>query len=356
MRNVMVKVSSLVLLAGIWLCFGMLACNDDPVGPEPPQEFEDYAVYFYDAIHNDGNWYFEYHPLTNEIDSVYLPLQHGPVVSADGKTLYLKNEARGTLAIVETESFTVTDELPYSAPIAASPDNQLIAVFREGLYILSTSDYSVVFHDSSLGGGVFSSYGQSFYGTSGWETGPPLPFAFKVDLSAEPISVSKKNFAGGSPLQVVPSPDESKWFLYLQVEMDVHIFAVYDVVTDSIVFRDELIPGYGELEITPDGKYVFYTNPGPGLRDPGPPWVTVFDVEANRIQQRISTSDFLPEPYQNGVPIGQLAVTPDGRWLVVMSARSFAFLFTVNIRTMSISNHINVGHFSLQGLACQNGP
>ena len=139
------------------LALAFIACDDKkPTEPDLPPEPKDYPVYFYDGRLNEGNWYYVYHPLTNEIDSVHLPYSFWPVVSADGSLMYIRDAARNDMAVVVTDSFAVVDRLPYGMPIDVSPDSQLIAVQRSGLYILRTSDYSVVFHDSTLLGGCFS--------------------------------------------------------------------------------------------------------------------------------------------------------------------------------------------------------
>ena len=335
------------LTALVWLwAYG---CDKRPTEPEPEPP-KDYVAYFYDAMSNEGNWYFAYHPLTNNIDSFYLPYESTPVISADGKKMYVRDGAHDAIAVVELDTFTVVDQLPYGAPLAVSPDNQLIAVYSDGLYILRTSDYSLVFHDTALGGrGVFSNNSISFYGIAR-ERG-----TYKLDLSDTLFSLTIKTFEG-AVRHIVPSLDETKWFLYMAISSQSdHLFAVYDFEIDSIIFAEHLWPGLGELEVTPDGKYVFYTNPGGMLYEAGPPWITVYDVEKNQIFTRISTVSVLDEPYDIGVPVGFLSVTPDGRWLVAM-VKGYPYVLTVDINSMNIVNYrILDGPKWLDGLACQNG-
>jgi len=94
-------------------------------------------------------------------------------------------------------------------------------------------------------------------------------------------------------------------------------FEVYDVATDSIIFRDILIPGAGDIALTSDGKYVFYTNPGVhGGEPPSPGTFTIFDVTRNQIHDSVSAFDYVPHNWCFCPPC-RLAVTPDNRWLVV---------------------------------------
>jgi hypothetical protein len=256
---------------------------------------------------------------------------------------------------LELDSFTVVTQLPYGAPISVSPDGQMIAVWGEGLYILRTSDYSEVFYDTTTlgaGGGVFSSNSHRFY------CAPSAGGVYILDLSIPSFPVTRITPPFGAVGDLAPSLDEFKLFLYLQRPqvLKYGAFAVYDLTTDSLIFSDTLRPGYGELESTPDGRYVFYTNPGTMLTPPGPPWVTVYDVEKNEIHTRISTAGILDEPYEYGMPLGEICITPDGRWLVALPAKSFPFVFTVHIYTMTIAKYLRFRQRFMEGLACQNAP
>ena len=131
------------------------------------------------------------------------------------------------------------------------------------------------------------------------------------------------------------------------------LFAVYDVANDSIIFSDYLNPGNGKLLVTPDGRYVFYSNRGTMTSGPGPPWIYVYDVTRNAPADSISTVGLFDPPHEYGVPIADMCLTPDGRWLV---ATGFNHVFAVDISRMEV-----VGHFFLDGpkwlqtVTCQSG-
>ena len=89
----------------------------------------------------------------------------------------------------------------------------------------------------------------------------------------------------------------------------------------------------------------------------GTPLITVYSVESNNILTRITTAGLLDEPYQNGVPLGGLCVTPDGKTLVALSAASFPFIFAVDVQKMRIEKYLRfTGGVFLKGLTCQNSP
>jgi hypothetical protein len=351
MRIFFVKAAVLAVALTLGLGIYLAGCSKKGTNPQPAK---DYTVYFYDAYHNEGNWHFTYHPTSNTIDSVWLPYASPPLISADGKKMYNWNEMDDMIDVRELDSFTLIDRLPYRAPLSVSPDNQLMAVRDQGddLYVLRTSDYSEVFSDTTtLGGGVFSSNSQRFYGL------PTDGGIIKIDLTDSLFSTTRFSLPFGVVRHIRPSKDETRLFLYLHRYGFDHYFAVYDIAADSLIFSEYLWPGFGKLEITPNGRYVFYTNPGTMLGStPGPPWITVYDVRKNEIHTRISTAGLLDEPDQYGVPLDDICITPDGRWLVVLPVKSFPFIFTVDMHTMTITKHLKLGHWMVTGLACQNAP
>ena len=221
-------------------------------------------------------------------------------VSSDGTIPYVvaKND---TIMVVDLDTKTIITKLPYEAKggVAVSPDGQLVAILGDDLYILNTSDYSLVFHDTSeVQSGVFSSDSKSFYCTAD-ETGTGSCHAYKVDLDND-FFVTRKWFADGMVVGIILSVDQEKWFLYLRCGEFCYFFEAYDAETNSIIFSEFITPGTGYMALTPDGKYLFYTNPGTLLFGLPPlSSFTAFDVEANDIYQVISTAgipDCMPMP------------------------------------------------------------
>ena len=314
MQNVKITTFCLLLAAAIGLSLCIAGC-DKPVEPKP---LTDYPVYFCDPEGTPE--LFTYHPLTQQVDSIEIPWRprEGITVSADGKHLYLA--LRTSVVVVETDSLSVIAELQYEPdrPVAVSPDNQLVAITGDDLYILRTCDYAVVFSDTDrTENGYFSSDSRSFYCAAGWSS-DSRGVVYKVDLTDSLFPVTRRPFAEGGVVHVIPSMDESKWFLYLTVQTWISVFEVYDVFKDSIIFREGLTPGYGHIAISPDGKYAVYTNPGRSATDPpAPPAFTVFDIESNAIDTVVSDIDFFSDSTWVAHP-NWLAITPDSQWLAIL--------------------------------------
>ncbi|MGH8014567.1 MAG: hypothetical protein ACREBV_00050, partial [Candidatus Zixiibacteriota bacterium] len=334
MKNLNSKVQKLLALASIFGVVSLQISCDKPF--EPVGVPKDYAAYFFDGIRSDSNWYFEYHPATNTIDSVFLPYRFPPQVSADGKQLYIRADFSSTVAVLETDSFTVIDLLPYDAILSVSPDNKFMFAWKNnGLFLLRTSDYSVIYQDSTISDGRFSKNSKRLYGLS--NTGRVI---HRIELSDSVFESAQINAPFGVVLDFEPSKDESKIFFYLITTFPDY-FAVYDVALDSITFLEAQQPGYGELETSPDGRFVFYSDPGQGMLGlGGPGWISVYDVDCNKVLTRISTAGVLEPPYQFGLAIKEISITPDGRWLVALpDITQPAIVFAADVRKLAVVKH-----------------
>ena len=301
----------------IAVCLSGCDC-DKPTEPKP-EELKDYSVYFCAPGYSPE--LFIFHPTTRVIDSIEIPWEptEGVTVSADGERLYLAQ--RSSVVVVDTDSFSLITELPFVPRLwpAVSPNNEYLAIPGDDLNILRTSDYSVLFSDTDITEfGKFSSDSRDFYCAAGWSS-VSSGLVYKVDLSDGSFPVERHPFDDGGVVHVVPSIDDTKWFLYLRLpSMWTWAFEVYDVALDSVTFRDVLVPGVGDVAITPDGHTAFYTNPGRSSTDPiAPPGFTIFDVDANMIDTVVEDIEFFTGSTWMASP-NQIVVTPDGRWLVIL--------------------------------------
>ena len=337
------------LLAVCWLVPG---CDDDkPTEPEPAKE---YVFYFNDASYSDR--YYRYHTVTGKVDSLSLPFESydGFVVSPDGKRLYLSDGDK--TVVVSTESFEVVTELTNlgGGVEAVSNDNEYLAVCGEDLYILESAGYSVVHHDTDrVSQGSYSQDGSVYYAAGGWVAGAPtLPYMYRVDLSISPPAVTRKSFPDGPVWRVVPSIDERRLFLLLRFDTFGFLFEVYDVDQDSVIFRQILAPGSGDIELTPDGRYAFYTNPGTLLDGPPPSvFVTVFDLEKNIVMDSIVT----PSPVHGHMIPSILAISPDGKQLIAGSARGQGSFSVIDAQAMVVLQHFYLGNqVDLLDVICQS--
>jgi len=350
-----------IIGAGLGVIILLLAGCCDKKGPEPVQP-KDYYVYFGDA-EASPNTYLRYNTGTCQLDSFDLPYNSwecGFGISPDGKKMYLHPD--GFIAEVSLESLVVVAEHAISIKeahynvvpreVLVSPDNRHLAIVSGYVHILDMADFSVVYADtqSVYKFGWFSDDGGMFL-SSGRDS-MDVTHVLELGLNGD-YPVRKHYFDGGDPYRVIASADNRRWFMLSYLGAGVSRFRVYDMPSESLLFSISMCPSNGDLEITPGGHYVFYSQPGSLLIGcPPPKYITVFDVVANRIDRQIIT---FVDSLQLAGPIGELCITPDGRHLVGV-AFTIGQLFHYQINRQKVLNRL-----SFQGgiarwphsLACQ---
>jgi len=353
MKKLLIVIYTLFLFALLY----PVACDDD--NPVKQSEPTGYNVFFHDYRYPQKC--FIYNTVRQSIDSLYLPVN--PVwditISADGKYLYVPSEKK--VSVVKLNGAGILTELPYDSiyEIAVSPDGEKVALQGNELYLLKTATYEVIYHDTvKTMDGHFSSNSQNFYfaGSGGWPSQ-----AYMINLNT--FEIISKDFSSDSydafVGRVVPSIDESLWFVYYSVPPfpnENYRFVVYDPVEDQNIYIDIQRPGHGNIEISPDGKYVFYTNPGGILTQQYPPpnSFKVYDIENNTLFKEISTLLTFNETDTIYFPTEEICVTPDSKWLVALSW-GFDEIIVVNLETMEIEKQIALGGTrSLSSLSCQS--
>ncbi len=346
LNSIIVKFT--VLAMAFVAVFFLITCDGDK--PTGTVETKEYIFYF-----NDGGYfdrYYRYFSESQNVDSISIPYdsRRGMAVSPDGKRLYLANTFN--CAVVNTGSLQLISQvnIESSGGVAVSPNNKNLALFGDDLRILNTSDYSIKFQDTTNTpfGGLFSRNSRNLYCAAGLGV-------IKVDLANSPFSVTTKAFAN-LVSKLVISEDETKWFLYQKLpQLYTFAFRVYDVLSDSIIFQEILTPGAGDIAMSPDGKFVFYTNPGTLQFGPPPAGhITVFDIEKNEICTRINT----PSLVFDSLFIQHIAISPDGRKLVG-EAGAFGEFVVVDLRKMAVTEIYYFGNDSINfvnlwHVACQS--
>jgi len=323
------------VIGAVWLwAYG---CDKRPTDP-PPEPPKDYPVYFMNGVNGT---LFTYYPLAKMLDTAALDygLWRRLNVSADGKLLYLAG--KDNVIVIDTDSLEVVTELPYPAhrSTAFSPDNNLVAVMGPDLYILRTSDYSVVYSDTiRVDDGVFSSDSRTFYAV-GVDGVDHFTYLYSLNpLGDEPMLVPREFHSHA--MHIAPTPDGSKLLLYLR-----YFLAVYDIALDSLVFNVGYYPGAGYLGMTVDGRYGFFSNPTTQLWEMGTTDLYVFDVVANQISDTIVIDDYLDSlGYGVGWGIGRMIFTPDGRWMIATNAYEPAQVFLFDLATMSFADFHEFGN------------
>lgn len=326
------------------VCAGLLvvSCNDDkPTEPDPEKE---YIFYFSNGVTETK--YYRYFTASTKGDSIELPYTSGEgfAVSATGDFLYLSDSGR--TVVVSTDSLKAVTTFPYEGRIEVSPDNRFIAVLGKDTYILNVHDYSVYFQDT-----VWALSG-AFDQTSQWLYYSPNGALLRVELDGSPdldTVFTSVGFSSG----IRPLPTARKLFLYwrpLTGTFD-FLFNVYNTQADSIIFSRFVTPGNGDLEMTPDGRLAFFTNPGSILWGPPPGAMMVFDIDSNAVIDSVippSTVNFALLP-------DKLAITPDGRFLAIGAGGGAGEYAILSVETMEIVDTQYLGNqVILWDVTCQN--
>jgi hypothetical protein len=212
-----------------------------------------------------------------------------------------------------------------------SPDNTILAIMRDGLNILCTSDYAVIYSDTTwVKHGIFSHDSRTFYAT--FDNPREHPFVpYQVDLFDSVQSPFPSQFQTNVHW-VIPTPDGAKLLLYLTF-----YFSAYDIDRDTVVFNKGFWPAKGNLGMTLDGKYAFFSNPSTPFYEPGTTDLYVFDIEANQIADTIVIDDFLDSIGARATyGVGRMAFTPDGRWMIAHNAQEPFELYLFDLQKMAL--------------------
>ena len=330
----------LLVLIGIVLILAYWGCDDNPLAPENETE-KDYIVYMWETDHAGDHFYMGYHPATGIIDT--FTAEDGPTwdmkASADGKYLFVAT--RDYVAKVDLQTLQTVATLPYRADygVAVSPDNRYLAIIMGPGFVLADVDnFSVIYEDTLLDflSCSFSSDSKKIYGYGDGS----YHSIVKMDLENDYALTSVELTPGLIIYSVLPSLDEEKYFIVWNYDMWFSQFQVYDVELDSIIFREWLWAGYNFIELSPDGKYVFYTEAGNYTDVNGENYFTIYDIDRNRIKMKVSTVGIEDGINPEFMALGQMAMTPDGKWLVVGAALNGSSLISFNVSDMEIDEYI----------------
>jgi len=347
---------SLKIILLLLLLTLFLNCDDNPLAPENEPD-KDYFVYMFETDHAGGHYYMGYHPASGAIDT--FTAEDSPhwtmKVSADGRYMFVA--AEDYVAKVDLQSLQTVATLPYRADygMAVSPDNQYLAIIMgPGFVLARASDLSVVYKDTLLDfrSCNFSSDSKKIYGYGDGS----YHSVVKMDLVNNYTRTSIELSPGPVIHSVVPSLDEKKYFIISEYDMWFNHFEVYDLVLDSVIFREWIWNGYNYLELSPDGKYAFYTEGGNEFDVNGSNYFTIYDIERNRIKMKVSTVGVKDGINPEFMALGQMAITPDGKWLVIGESIDCAAFIRFNMTTMQIDDYIQgeINEFGIymEGYSC----
>ncbi len=306
----------------------LTGCRDKVI--DPPATHSAYTVFFYNwgMAGKPGEYkaYYRYQMETQKLDSFWLntyPIKM--FASADGRRLFVKPPITSMIQVVDADNLTRIGELPVTGELSASPDNRYLAICTgPGLTVLDASSYAIVFQDTGqLGSGVFSKDSRRFYarGVAQNSTGRSN---YLYSLSVRGWDATRKQIRdlGGFIMRI--NSEASLMFYMYSVSTFVDLFRVYDILKDSILFEEPLIPGNGDLIVNPRGEHVYVSNTGTILVGPPPPYTFVdYDVSGRRLDTLILRNSCDTLPAMMTLP-EEFAVSSDGKWLAGASTWSLS--------------------------------
>ena len=324
-------------------CIGLIliiACTCGSPTEPPPVVEKEYSVYYWLPETIDStSLVYKYTPSTNILDSIYIQdIFYSFEIGRKDNIFYLHNN--GITKVYDTESQQIIGNLPFFGSLSYSPDSQLIAI-SDGteLNIINADNFSVVYHDTS-----------NIVSTSFSNDNKKL-FCFKTESPNLVILDRENNYArtekqidplGGRP---IPSKEGTKIFILKNIGWDDSVFEVYDMITDSVIFTHYHSPGHGFMTMTPNGKYVFYTNPGTLLHGTPPQtYFNAYNVETNQLE--FINTTWYPDPEIDslaGMYAQEVAPTADGQWLTAIGiGTGGSSIVAVNISTLLVINDIKI--------------
>ena len=330
-----------LLCSSVALVVALLICCDD--GPTGPRDAPADIVYFH--TYGDAYNIRTYDIATGAIDSAQVPLgsSSGLTISADGSRLYISG---GTpTQVLDAHTFQPITALPFNSQgddgVAVSPNNQYIALCGNGLSILNQDDYSIVFRDT--GGymhGTFSPDSRHFFASVGDANYRDV---YHLDLNRNPLTPERRPF-GPYVWRVMPNYDASQWYVYVEYGEDAFQLQLYNVVRDSLAYRLWVAPGLGDMEVTFDSRYLFFSSIGNIFSGvPRPQAFFRLDLPNHFILDTIRTVAMRD---QNNAPVtlsvDKLAFAPDGYHVIACGAFIVPQFAIYNLRTQVIDRCITL--------------
>lgn len=342
---------TLAIIVGAVVCLLLFpTCGIDPAGPGPrvSTPLKDYPVFFWEIM--AGQYFYRYNVVSRRVDSVDLPMNaRAFAVSADGSTVYFFGSGPGGL-ILDAQTFQIQGYLPFPGRPFCSSDGKHIAILGQDINIVRAEDYSLIFHDTdALSHGAFSPNGRRFYGNKGPGECETL---YRVDIETHDVSHTCLE-PGVVISPIVVSADEREVYLYRQWGTSAQ-FQVYDRNADSVVFRAPLSPGMGQLLLPRGSHKVLINNPGNRLFTSGPYTFAEYDTRTRQFTSyRIAGGC---DEYMEWAIPADIAVTPDGRWLLGADFASGMGLMIYDLVTRDTVRFECVGMpVGFYRLECQSG-
>lgn len=284
---------------------------DCPVCPEP-EPLSDYNVYI-GVYGSDPGVYIYNTKAMAIVDSIpTLPLVTDLEVTVNEEYLIGSPVGQsGNTWIMDLQTRTIVKEFSFQGEIEISKNGKFIAFDSEPLRIFDATTLEVVFSDSTpITGGHFDPSGDLYYCIKSGNT--IVRYDVAGDSALSDIPWGDPGAPGGALRKVVPTQDSNKMFLWVYFGPGWSRVYAYYVAQDSNKIIYEIESQNTDIELTPDGKRLIFTDPFDFIYAAS---FNVFIADAEHDQLiAIVPTPYIGDPWQQYIINSrEIAITPDGK-------------------------------------------
>lgn len=220
-----------------------------------------------------------------------------------------RNDSPGLTQFYDLLRCKVIKEYQWGGDIALSPDGKIVAIGYSDLHILNLRTWSMIYADTT------DSWACTFDRTGSmlWAS-QPGGYLFRYDIPQKAVLPRLQVQDGSTPWidQIVPTNDTNKLFLHLQIGSNQSYVISYFIVNDSIGASFRTHGAGGDVELTPDGEILIYTDPVSMLGNEGTRSIYLVDANTDQLLTTIPPSDQATGNDSLWSNPERIAITPDG--------------------------------------------
>ena len=235
--------------------------------------------------------------------------------------------------------------------LASSGDGRYLAINGDPFRLVRLSDHAVVYEDT-LSAAVYSTFSVDntrlyYVRWNRFRTGS----AFRVDLMHD-FEVKEMYLMDVPARMLAVTCDESRSFIR---DMSGMFWALGHNMRRYPFYRQLSSPGH--MAMTPDERYIFLTEQGDSDGNEGRSYLTVYDIDSNRVDRLVPTVGLVDGFEPEALSLNELAITPDGRWLIVSGGLSSNVFLRFSIEKMQFDRYVKIeGSNQLVSFTCQALP
>lgn len=332
-------------LGYLLILLAVLSCTDDkPTAPDISDLH--YAKVYFTDVSSDSTFY-SFDTDQMKLDSFYLPYrpERGMYLMDNKKDLVINFHDSVISVDLETKA---VNHFPagVKGPVVFSENEQYFAApFNGTLRIYNTGDKSVFWEDTALTYGGCFSVGNDLY-FSRYKNAVSV-----FDLKEKKLI--KKSYLPNNIYEIKATLNDEVLLIHYFTDFD-NIFQIYDLHLDTVLFSDTVDYGRGEIEISRNKMYAFFTYSG-GIIQPdknanilnGPTnTFRIYDLNSRSIYKIVNTEGFVPGDYYPFYAYYEIEQTANSKYLVgCQEAHNILVLF--NLQTMELESYYKVGELGL---------